>query len=376
MKQPWLAVFLSFLLPGAGEIYAGKRNRGIILTALWICLFSVGLSCTLIFLSTGSDQTARQFLSIAAATWFLTPLLLLFSLIDSYKAANAFNTANGTPLIATVKKSWLAVFLSTLLPGIGQFYNLQILKGISFIIATVVLALIAKIHYSLEVLLFPLYFFALKDAFESSEIINRSSRTFLKTEGNLVRAFIILMIAIEVIPFGDIVKTHIIQAYKIPAASMLPTLEIGDHILVNKTSWGKASNKRGEIVVFKYPEDPQRNFIKRIVAIGGDTIEIRNKVVYVNGSSLSEPYIQHTDPLIKQVRTDPRDNVGPYTVPQNKFFVMGDNRDQSYDSRYWGYVPDEYIIGKALKIYWSWDTKNTKVRWDRIGKGIHTAKER
>ncbi len=175
-----------------------------------------------------------------------------------------------------------------------------------------------------------------------------------------------------------IIRTYIVQAFKIPSGSMIPTLLIGDHILVNKFIYGTqvpftdkkvlviTNPKRGDIVVFKYPEDLSKDFIKRVVGVGGDIVEEKDKVVYVNGRPLNEPYTQHTDSSINTV--EPRDNFGPYLVPTGKIFVMGDNRDQSYDSRYWGYVDLKLIKGKAMIIYWSWDSTTTSPRISRMGK--------
>lgn len=175
------------------------------------------------------------------------------------------------------------------------------------------------------------------------------------------------------------IRAYFVQAFKIPSGSMIPTLLIGDHILVNKFIYGTKipfSDKRilvlrkpqkGDIIVFKYPEDPSRDFIKRLVAAEGDVIESKNKVIYVNGQPVYEPYTQHTDDSLKPRGIEPRDNFGPYIVPKGKYFMMGDNRDQSYDSRYWGYVDMKYIKGKALIKYWSWDSSKNLPRLGRIG---------
>jgi len=178
-----------------------------------------------------------------------------------------------------------------------------------------------------------------------------------------------------------IIRAYIVQAFKIPSGSMIPTLLIGDHILVNKFIYGTkipfSENRilefrkpgKGDIIVFKYPENPEKDFIKRVVATAGDVIEERNKIVSVNGTPLSEPYIRHFDMNARPEGMDPRDNFGPITIPPNKVFVMGDNRDQSYDSRYWGFVDLKSIRGKALIIYWSWDPDKW-VRLNRIGRLI------
>ena len=161
---------------------------------------------------------------------------------------------------------------------------------------------------------------------------------------------------------------------------MIPTLNVGDHILVNKFLYGTRipltdiillpirHPRRLDIVVFKYPEDESKDFIKRIIGEPGDTVEVRQKEVYVNGRRLVEPYIIHKESSMLLSELQPRDNFGPVVVPENSYFVMGDNRDQSLDSRFWGFVKTGKIRGKAFMIYWSWDGEDTWVRWNRIGK--------
>jgi signal peptidase I len=173
-----------------------------------------------------------------------------------------------------------------------------------------------------------------------------------------------------------IIRAYVVQAFKIPSGSMIPTLLVGDHILVNKFFYGTKipfSDKRilifkkpekGDIIVFKYPENPKRDFIKRVIATEGDIIEGKNKIVYVNGLPLDETYIQHVD---KRILFEKRDQFGPEKVPEGKLFMMGDNRDQSYDSRYWGFVDINDVLGKAFILYWSWDREKHWIRFNRIG---------
>lgn len=161
---------------------------------------------------------------------------------------------------------------------------------------------------------------------------------------------------------------------------MTETLQIGDHILVNKFLYGVRipftdldlfpirAPHRLDVIVFKYPEDETKDFIKRVIGEPGDVIEVRNKTVYVNHKPLVEPYVIHRDPMTLPLGVQsPRDNMGPVTVPPDSYFVMGDNRDQSLDSRFWGFVKRDKIKGKAFIIYWSWDGPHTWVRWTRIG---------
>jgi signal peptidase I len=188
------------------------------------------------------------------------------------------------------------------------------------------------------------------------------------------------------------IRTFVVQAFKIPSGSMKPTFEIGDHILVNKFIYGIkipfirntlipiGEPKRGDIVVFIYPEDRSKDFIKRVIGISGDTIEIRNKKIYLNGLPYSDPYGIYTDDFIIPGSIQPRDNFGPITVRPDSIFVMGDNRDQSYDSRFWGLVDLKDVMGKAFIIYWSiapydesgsslwgrFSSVLSRIRWKRI----------
>ena len=175
------------------------------------------------------------------------------------------------------------------------------------------------------------------------------------------------------------IRTFLVQAFKIPSGSMKPTLLIGDHILVNKFIYGVKipfvrntlipikDPKRGDIVVFIYPEDRSKDFIKRVIAVGGDTVEIRNKQIFLNGNPQNDGHGVHVDEVIFPASLQPRDNFGPVTVPRDTIFVMGDNRDQSYDSRFWGFVDLKDVMVKAFVIYWSWNRDDTWVRWDRLG---------
>jgi len=176
------------------------------------------------------------------------------------------------------------------------------------------------------------------------------------------------------------IRTFVVQAFKIPSGSMKQTLQIGDHILVNKfifgvkiPYWNKTiiplkSPRRDDIIVFKYPVDPNKDFIKRVVGVGGDVVESRDKQLYVNSKLLNHDFGVHTDPRILSGDNRPRDNFGPITVPENSLFVMGDNRDESFDSRFWGFVDLKAVNGKAFIIYWSWDKQNFGVRWNRLGR--------
>jgi len=202
---------------------------------------------------------------------------------------------------------------------------------------------------------------------------NQRKRIFIEYTEAIITALLLALI----------IRAFFVQAFKIPSGSMIPTLLIGDHILVNKFIYGIklpfsdekylaiSEPHNGDVVVFKYPQDPDRDFIKRIIGIGGDVIESKNKTIYVNGNKLNEPYVQHTDETIRPRDVDPRDNFGPIVVPNGKYFMMGDNRDQSYDSRFWGFVDLSAIKGKSMILYWSWDGIKKFPRFDRIGKLVN-----
>ena len=203
------------------------------------------------------------------------------------------------------------------------------------------------------------------------------------------------------------IRTFVVQAFKIPTGSMENNLLIGDHLLVNKFVFGPtrtraerailpvADLKRGDVIVFKYPEEPDRDFIKRVIGLPGETLEVRDKKVLINGAALDEPYAHYLQPVASPsefhevTSFDVRDRYGPVTVPADHYFMMGDNRDNSQDSRYWGFLPRENIKGKALVIYWSYESDRedyqdegagatlkgfgsvfahffTRTRWDRM----------
>jgi signal peptidase I len=185
-----------------------------------------------------------------------------------------------------------------------------------------------------------------------------------------------------------LIRTFIIQAFKIPSGSMENTLLIGDHILVSKFSYGthipneipfldiklfddivlfSKVPQRGDIIVFKFPKDERRDFIKRVIGLPGDFLRVRRQKIYINKKLFEDTHARHTDPASNDSFV-PRDDFGPVLVPEGYVFVMGDNRENSQDSRYWGFLNIKKIRGKALMIYWSWDRIDNWVRFERFGK--------
>jgi signal peptidase I len=147
-----------------------------------------------------------------------------------------------------------------------------------------------------------------------------------------------------------IVAPYLVQAYKMPTGSMEPTLLVGDHLVINKHIYKSGEPKRGEIIVFRHPLHPEVPYIKRLIGGPGDTVEMVGRTVFINGKLISENYAQY-------INADSiNDHYGPYRVPSDQYFVMGDNRDNSQDSRFWGFVPRKNLLGKPLVICWSFET--------------------
>jgi signal peptidase I len=189
------------------------------------------------------------------------------------------------------------------------------------------------------------------------------------------------------------VRTFVVQAFKIPTGSMENNLLIGDHLLVNKFVFAPTLTglervalpidpiRRGDIMVFKFPKEPERDFIKRVIGLPGETVELKGKTVYIDGKPLTEPYTRFfPDEMLSEAGlagSDPRRQFGPLTVPADNFFMMGDNRDNSEDSRFWGVLPRSYVKGKALFVYFSFGDADglsgtlSNIRWGRILHQIH-----
>ncbi len=211
--------------------------------------------------------------------------------------------------------------------------------------------------------------------------IAKEKKTKSKAQEYIEAIIIAILIAL-------FIRTFIVAAYKIPSRSMEPTLLVGDHLLVNKFIYGIkipvirkiiipfTEPKREDIIVFIYPHDRSKDFIKRVIGVSGDKIEIKNKKIFINDKQYSDKYGIYADSVVYPASLQPRDNFGPVVVPPNAVFVMGDNRDESADSRFWGFVDLKDVEGKALIIYWSWNSEEKedilwKLRWNRLGNLLH-----
>ena len=175
-----------------------------------------------------------------------------------------------------------------------------------------------------------------------------------------------------------VIRAFVLQPFKIPSGSMLPTLQEGDYLFITRFDYAikipftdteiihMGDPQHGDIIVFRYPKDEKLDYIKRVVGVPGDVVEMRDKQLFRNGERVVEPYIVNRDAAIYPGR----DNMSPRVIPEGHYFVMGDNRDGSADSREWGLVPRENVYGKAWIIYWSWDGWFKNIHWDRIGNSL------
>ena len=280
-----------------------------------------------------------------------------------------------TGAVIKPRKWWLAGLLSLIAPGLGQIYNGQIKKAILLLaaplflvplqiyvllngitIALIISALLVTIGYSVGVIA------------DAILVANKLNATYSLKKYNKWYVYILVFVVFEVIPscLYYCVRHSCVQAFRFTSSSMEPTLLNGDYVLIDKRSPARNA-QRGVLVVFEYPKDPSKHWLKRIVAVSGDKVEIRDKLLFVNDKQQTEPYVIHAEADVLPRALSPRDNFGPIVVPADSYFLLGDNRDHSNDSRFWGALDKSKIKGKAISIYWSWDKAKGKVRWERIG---------
>jgi signal peptidase I len=283
--------------------------------------------------------------------------------------------------ILSRRKPWIAGFLSGIQPGLGQLYNGQYKKAIVlallpflFVVPAFLWLLIyAPLHPPYNILLPALLSLAVLVAIvrDATRVARQRGDTYQLRPYNkwyIYFAFALLGVFVLQPAVGDSVSYYV-TGFKVPGKSMAPTLLSGDHILVDTLmSWNGKRLERGDIVVFLFPEDETKKFVKRVVGLPGETIHIRRKIVFVNGTAMDDSaYTQRIDPGFLDEQANPRDTFGPVTVPSESYFVMGDNRDQSFDSRFFGYVHRSKVMGKMVFVYWSWDQEENRVRWERLG---------
>lgn len=266
---------------------------------------------------------------------------------------------------------WLAAILSYLLPGLGQFYNGRLTKGLllHFCYTTwggvVFIILFNILRYPLShtrimflagvtAIAFLIHLFIIIEAIRDARKLGPEMHPASYQKWYIFLLVLVVSLSVEH-SVSLTVRQHIAKPYRIPGPSMKPTLEIGDYLISNQLYFTTRNPNRGDIVIHQYPKDIKQTYVKRIIGLPGDTIRIVNQSVFVDGHLFEEPYIQHIDSKIISAEFSPRDNFGPVIIPENEYFVMGDNRDNSSDSRFWGTVSRQYIHGKPAFIYWSWD---------------------
>jgi signal peptidase I len=274
-----------------------------------------------------------------------------------------------------------AVLLSFFMIGLGQIACGRIKRGVSLYLLSQILSL-AAVFIAIQpfplvnivaagLIFISVFLFSIID----SVLIARNPNNSLKLKPLIGYSLLVIISIVNSFIMQPVtsktIKDNYVQAFQIPTASMVPSLLLGDRILVNKTAYTHTGPKRGDIIVFDHPLNTSRTYVRRVVGIGGDTIEIQSNRLYINGEKYNEDYILYTSTKSPSEDRQPIDNYGPVSVPSGSFFVLGDNRNNSYDSRYWGFLDANKIEGKVITIYWSWDKENNKVRWERIGKVIN-----
>lgn len=261
----------------------------------------------------------------------------------------------------------IAAGLSLLAPGAGQIYNGQLLKGIVFFLVPYLLYVIWALvrlpgHFSglVAFLIIGIGYevFVVVEAFDRARRLKEIPlRPFHR--GWIYLLFILISMGTAFIGSRFILENIWgVSFARMPTTSMEPALQNDDFLVVDLGAYKNSKAERGDLVVFKYPLDPSKLFVKRVIALEGETVEIKNKEVIVNGKALEEPYKTHKDSAVEKIR----DNFGPITIPPGACFVLGDNRDLSADSRHWGNVPLANIKGKPLYVYWAKDKKRIGLR--------------
>jgi len=266
-----------------------------------------------------------------------------------------------------------AGLLSLVVPGLGQVYNGQVLKGVIFYIAAYLVLVVLALS-GLAFTFWGLITFVVASIFLYVAIIAEAAFTS-HTLGSVVlqrcnRWYVYLLVIIAAGLMHDYVWPPVVKSvagartYRMPASSMEPTLKIGDHFIARLDCYTHDQPRQSDIVIFRYPGDSSKDFVKRIIALEGQELEIRNRRVFIDGRKMEEPWVVYSRTATLPASSSPRDNLGPIVVPKGHVFVMGDNRDFSHDSRFFGPVDIREITGKALYIYWAEDKRRigTSVR--------------
>jgi signal peptidase I len=336
-KDPWLAVNLSMFFPGLGQLYAGKVLRGLI----WLItqVFLIIYACWSIFAAEGQTMTGLLCLSLAVS-------LYLGNILDAHLCVYyQYQSQIGEKIPRKRKNPWFGMFASRILPGLGHFYNQQSFTGL-FFLSTALVFLQLENKFSTFLIVPPtLTAIATYHAYitfpYSQDKFHLSQRSLMAIMVGLI--FIWGLISPQIPNWID----QKLELFVIPSESMQPTLEVNDRVFVQESVSYKP--QRGEIVVFQPSEtikaiDPQPGdfYIKRVIATPGEKVAISQGIVYINEQPLQEDYIAEL----------PNYDLAGVIVPPNCYFMLGDNRNNSFDSHIWGFLPQEDIFGRAYKVYW------------------------
>jgi signal peptidase I len=347
-KEPWLAVILSMALPGVGQVYAGSKTKGYVLMAIAIFLMVIGF---------GGMFHSEISANLGFGAFFIYYVFWFFNLFDAHRCAQTWNGEEAETQRRQEKDPWLAVFWSRLIPGLGHGYQGQWGWAIGFfliaVFVTIVISGVVQLITQSDILTALLssvvwilisYWCAYHAYINSPALREKHPNIFL-------RFYVpILLLDLSIGLFMGNLKSIAIESRYIPSESMLPTLKVNDRLLLNKLVYRFSNPKRGDVVVFNpTPALKEQNFkdafIKRIIGLPGDKVAVKSGQVYINGNAIQEKYIYES----------PQYDFESVTVPPNSYFVLGDNRNNAYDSHYWGFVPREYVIGKATKRFWPID---------------------
>lgn len=335
--EPWLAVNLSMFFPGIGQIYAGERWRG------WGLIGGAGVLIAIAFWSIFSSN-GNTVTGLSCVVLFL--IIYIFSLFDAYNCVNKRLNHQTSEKIPRINKDpWFAVFLSRIIPGLGHLYGEKAIFAAVWLSLIIICSSFTSIFSNLIIFVPIISAVACYHVFVSFPTLRRQRQNLIAVIALLVFVF---GLASSYLPKWINQK---IEIFEIPSKSMLPTLQIGDRVFVNQSK--HYLPKRGDMVVFKEPEsakalDPETDqkkeqfFIKRVIGEPGQIVRVTDNLVYINDQPLQENYI--VEP--------PAYEWGPMQVPELSYIVMGDNRNDSFDSHVWGVLPNNYIIGRAYKIFW------------------------
>ena len=354
-KEPWFATNLSLFFPGIGQIYSGNKLKGVI-----FIISKIILSCWMLWIIIFPDKH----LLIDGLIWlFFYVLIGNWNLIDAYKSTKRINSAAFEDIRKRNKDPWLAVFMSRIIPGMGHLYIGSYLIGSILVVIALVAYIVPFGHTILNnTILFLVVPFSLYHVYITAPVKRERSKKNI----TIVLIATVLVPLFVSIPSALFVKNIVAEAHWITSRGMEPTLNASpsqweaDNVTVDKLNYRFSQPKRGDIILFSPTEALQKEeyiepFVKRIIALPGEKVELKNGNVYINDKPLSEDtYLSEEQSTLIDTCTSESQPVfisKPVTIPENSYFVLGDDRNSSYDSRCWGTVPKKNIIGKVSKIF-------------------------